>query len=1228
MDLSDIQGLVFHPYRRLPYARYVLLRFLQDNPAVVRRWLADLVASRRIDSATPKDVGPRGRPGLRLNVAFSYTGLVALGLDEDALKTFPLTFVEGLGTKWTDGTPDHRSRILGDVQDSAPACWAWGYQGDGSIDQHGHVHTDSTVDGLLMVFATDQISVEAEVTYWIERAVTFGAIATGSATTLAGTFPDDRNDPEAPVREPFGFVDGISQPVLKGAMGQLRPTGKLTQPEIHELDDGEILLGHRDGNRQVSLSPTVRGSRDPNRLLSAAPDDSGRRDLGYNGTFLVFRQIAQDVDGFERVCEVASRDAGIPTDRFKALLVGRWQDGSPLIKCPIAHDPALKAPPAANDFSYRDDPHGERCPIGAHTRRANPRDSIGENATESWRVTNRHRILRRGRPYEDGREKGLHFICLNANIARQFEFIQQNWINEPTFGGLDGEDDPVVGPRQGHASHGQMTLPPPAEDRVRRRVLGLTRFVTVKGGAYFFLPSLTALRYLAQAPPVAARPTPWQPAPSTPGRADRVRFLLLSRFSILLAVLLLAAPLTLLGNTRLTAIARPMFLVSERWELLVVSALASLAAAVALITFRLVLLYAKARFDVQTPWPRALTWRRVLTWQAASLPIVGTVLWQSATDAAGGPLRPLWWEIARFGLAALGGYAVAFGVLFVAAAARERGVRPDNPEDTVLVPSSRPLAWLKGMPSAILQVARPVVRFIESRAAMWTPDRGVGYVDHATGRILPGHLAAMMLVVTIGMIYVAGRWWLRPPSPIVGFQLPPLAYLLFLLLAGGWAAASAAFFLDRFRFPLLTAIAAWLVVAAAIRGTDHEFQVSSQPLGDAPSVAAMIASADEHHQNRGGTNSTGRPIIVVAAGGGGVHQAAWTARVLTGLTELWGPAFSGNLRLVSAVSAGSVGTLHFLNQFAQDGPPRGSLQPIVEGAKASATGDIWWGLAYPDLARMLLPFPLKRFLPGWWDRGWALEQAWHRALGLDRDTPAPTMGEWQADVADGWRPAVAFNATIVETGERAVLATYGFSENATTKGVAAITSGRDLSVVTAVRLSAAFPYVTPFARPSNSTGSNMVHLADGGYWDNHGVVSVLEWLRAAAPVLRGRNILLIQIPPSRIAGSPSGDRAWVWQQIAPLVALESVRTNAQAARNTLEIDQFMEKHGSSITRVELPYGRPEVSLGWHLSRRERCSMETVWRSEYGVGQSKINEIARILGPPEPSAARLPEECNR
>jgi deferrochelatase/peroxidase EfeB len=188
-------------------------------------------------------------------------------------------------------------------------------------------------------------------------------------------------------------------------------------------------------------------------------------------------------------------------------MVGRWPSGAPLVHSPEADDPSLSD---ANDFAYHEaDQTGARCPIGAHIRRANPRDSLDPRpgTTSSWAINRRHRILRRGREYgtqltpeeavsgggdSSDDERGLHFICLNGNIARQFEFVNDTWLNDPKFAGLYDDADPLVAPSQPFG--GTFTV---QSDTLRERVTNVPRFVSVKGGAYFFLPGIAATRWLA-----------------------------------------------------------------------------------------------------------------------------------------------------------------------------------------------------------------------------------------------------------------------------------------------------------------------------------------------------------------------------------------------------------------------------------------------------------------------------------------------------------------------------------------------------------------------------------------------------------------------------------------------------------------------------------------------------------------------------------------------------------
>jgi Dyp-type peroxidase family len=194
-------------------------------------------------------------------------------------------------------------------------------------------------------------------------------------------------------------------------------------------------------------------------------------------------------------------------ERLAARIVGRWPSGAPLVLTPDQDQAALAD---ANDFGYAAvDPYGYRCPIGAHIRRAHPRDALDPHpgSDASIALDKRHRLLRRGREYgpplppdetlaapaSTNDDRGLHFICVNANIARQFEFVHHTWLNNPKFAGLYDDADPLVGAHRPSGGTFTMQAPP-----VRTRVSGLPRFVQPRGGAYFFLPGLRALRYLAR----------------------------------------------------------------------------------------------------------------------------------------------------------------------------------------------------------------------------------------------------------------------------------------------------------------------------------------------------------------------------------------------------------------------------------------------------------------------------------------------------------------------------------------------------------------------------------------------------------------------------------------------------------------------------------------------------------------------------------------------------------
>lgn len=459
LELDDIQGIVAAGYAHLPSACFVLLRVEPDADGRAREakaWLTR-VADRVTTARQRQD-------RQSTNVALTHHGLIALGLDPEAAGSFAAEFVDGM-------TAPNRSRWLGDTGESAPANWRWGG------------HGNPVVDVVLMLYAAADESLEE---LYRSHVSDLGArrlveVARLGTSVLGPT-------------EPFGFADGIAQPVVDG-LGATGPPADTVQP-------GEFILGYRNEYGLTPVSPTVADADDPGGVLAPAPGE-GRRDLGRNGTYLVFRELRQDTEGFRAFLDESTRRPDGSSDpaaatRLAAKMVGRWPSGAPLVLAPHADDPALGR---ANDFGYfRDDRDGLRCPVGAHIRRANPRDSLDPDpgSAASIAVGKRHRIIRRGRERgpngtpgaAEPADRGLHFVCLNANLARQFEFIQGTWCNNPKFAGLYEDRDPLV------TTEPDQTFRVPGRP-VRTRYTGIPSFVRVVGGAYFFLPGVRALRFLA-----------------------------------------------------------------------------------------------------------------------------------------------------------------------------------------------------------------------------------------------------------------------------------------------------------------------------------------------------------------------------------------------------------------------------------------------------------------------------------------------------------------------------------------------------------------------------------------------------------------------------------------------------------------------------------------------------------------------------------------------------------
>ena len=596
-ELDDIQGLLRFGFKHHTEAVFLLLRV--KDAAAARKWLGQVQVTSAVSLDPP--------PGTVLQVALTRAGMDALGVGADLVGGFSEEFVEGMSGD------ANRSRRLGDVGANAPERWDWG---NGDLEPHVAVLMYA-LPGSLAAFQRTTEARCADGFDVVDRLVT---------TNMGGV-------------EPFGFVDGLSQPQID--WNRELPAADAKQLSYRNLGClGEFILGYPNEYGLYTPRPLLDASRDPCSCLPRAEESPDSADLGRNGTYLVIRQLRQDVRGFWRAMDQSAGGIADERERLASQLVGRTLSGVPIVlggraaagsaapatagyggtaaagsaatgsgapaaagaaasadlsfagsvasgsgasatagaaasaglsfagsaasgsgapatpgASGLAHpgtsaDASRSNAPDLNAFTFESDPAGHLCPIGAHIRRANPRTAdlppggtglisqlirtLGlaskARAQDLAASTRFHRLLRRGREYgarmspeqalapptsgaspmngipsASGAtptpmpaESGLHFICLNANIQRQFEFVQSAWIMSTQFNGLHEESDPLLGQRlPGTAGRRCDYFTMPRADGPARRLEKLPQFVTVAGGAYFFLPGIRALRFLA-----------------------------------------------------------------------------------------------------------------------------------------------------------------------------------------------------------------------------------------------------------------------------------------------------------------------------------------------------------------------------------------------------------------------------------------------------------------------------------------------------------------------------------------------------------------------------------------------------------------------------------------------------------------------------------------------------------------------------------------------------------
>ena len=508
------------------------------------------------------------------------------------------------------------------------------------------------------------------------------------------------------------------------------------------------------------------------------------------------------------------------------------------------------------------------------------------------------------------------------------------------------------------------------------------------------------------------------------------------------------------------------------------------------------------------------------------------------------------------------------------------------------------------------------------------------------GQLHDRHVHALLQASVAALVYVGLLLVKLTPTEVA--WVPTLCLVLTLLILVCYVLGAVTFFFDRFRVPVLLVVLAYFTVVGLSARADSFFRTA-----EAPAPAWQEPNTPLFQLTRA---RTGRPVVLVAATGGGIQASAWTARVLAGLhqdTQATPARFDEAVRVISSVSGGSVGALFMLDAWGLPGAAR--LPPVddldtygpVANAEASSLDDVAWGLVYSDVVYSLLPMVRA----GDWmltsDRGSSIESAWRARLSRRR----LPLAEWRTEAVAGHRPAVIFNATLVESGERLLIATTDLERavagrpwcdptappptNVGRRDFRLLYCDREIEAVTAARLSATFPYVTPATRILRRAGPRRpeYHVVDGGYYDNYGVATLIEWLNdairdEAAGALPSILIVEIRAKPVGEQTGPDGSRGLLFQALHPVTTMLQVWGTGQLSHNELDARLLqasarLAAQNVRLRRVIFEFPSVDVTgvpirppLSWHLTPDDLVSLRWAWEWRMGPCRQLVRDFLR------------------
>ena len=489
LDLADIQSFVLYPVA-FPFARFSFWRVPSVDAG--RQFVASLIpmVTNAVHTGRPHD----DRKPSELTVGFTFDGLAAVGVPWRSLATFAPEFQEGMKARAVEFLVDHGR--------SHPDGWEQLWE-KGSF----HVWTGLQTTDIPDPNDPKKIIVSGQQTMNDLSQKILNLAQTAGATLVATQEAGALIDPETNYfcdREHFGYADGFGNPDIAGSgwpspAGSGKPDGKGGWLPIAS---GEFVLGTPDEAGEMPAAPIPMG-------------------LARNGAYLAYRKLHENVADFRRWLRTEGEVFPGGPELLAAKLVGRFRDGTALELSPENPtgftfmqriDPTVI--PRLTDFTFGNDPEGVRCPMGAHIRRVNPRDSLGFDGV----LVDQRRIIRRGLPYGEWipestpleevaasdyydanheSQHGVIFMALCASIERQFEFVQREWVNYGNDFRQGDDRDPLLGNRVGEDRMIIQSDPNASEPRPPHVCTGLPQFVTTRGGEYIFIPGLEALRLIA-----------------------------------------------------------------------------------------------------------------------------------------------------------------------------------------------------------------------------------------------------------------------------------------------------------------------------------------------------------------------------------------------------------------------------------------------------------------------------------------------------------------------------------------------------------------------------------------------------------------------------------------------------------------------------------------------------------------------------------------------------------